>query len=1455
MNRGRGGRRRPRSRGMDVSYNRAWTRFMEQQAQLLAVAEAEGRKKRRIEREKRQLKRFNDMLEELEDEMDRWRAEQARRAREEQQRQEERRESDDDDDDEEPLDAPENGQQQQQQQQQDQGDMPSDDDSDSSGSSLDEEMEHFHIDNFKETEKSADGSYASFLKVARSSKILLVLSEGRFIDLARFHNLWDEVSHLDRMPFPRAIPFDAWQTDEGRLKIMQRWMYQLMHGNHRLGAMTLNTSEEEPTLDFDITDTRNAYFNCFLFVCFFLNERVRDKERDRHGFLFKTLIDEGTDPFADGVVWTRASADNVIDVRRSGLVKANPVIAAAMEMRFIMHSWLEDCKDDYDTEWHDTSSGTTIVIRTYGRNMKLSFALYFGDRNVFPHGACWFREFDELVDNAFPDGGICAVTNDSDYLCLIYTMIMGLIKIARPRYFQFKQRVSPNELDQFVHSGDPNLCIDALDIMRSAIIERRSAIANMIEESVGKSCMSTREARTFFEDIEREFLKDKHNAMDVVAGCVRDNGRCVVFPCYTSRRKTENRMLVCNLTFPNGLAHYVLVTNPRKLYQSEGKIFYSCHTCHNSFYTMSALQKHIVNRECVEEKGKQWHWASVGAQEMNEPGIEEGPPCPRCHLMFDNEFSANHHAKYCFMKNKTGSRYVELLPKEQLCLTGEPVEEDYNAEEGPEYKEIWYADFECSIDKETGEHTFMSYGMYADLGVGNGCAFYIGFDIGEFLDKLHDRATHNHRLNKGKVWVYFHNAMNYDANFILREVLSKEKYKKWCPKMLMKSSSQMQALRFTFRSNDGLCQIIIGDSFRFFSMSLERIVKCMKREGQGYEVNEKVFPAFFHVMTRHFEVSKPAANMILKKNLFPYKFFDSSRRLLTPIEEFRKIFEPKEENLQYFSDIVTVPDLQKNFPDFESVCRVFRVRKAGDYHNIYLACDVLQLADMFTEARGRLYTTHQIDITNYVGLPAATWHAFLRFNLDLRLPLYSATIYAEFFHSMTRGGVTSAPLRYAEADETHSIFYLDFNGLYPYAMSHYLYPDGGFNWYTPHTEDIERHRSINEWLLKEYFPRLEARGRGACLRVDLHIPVERHEYFDQYPPAPTHEILHDCYYNEDGSLYPFLQEWSNANGGAKMPVFRGLVATLDDKKEYGVHWRLLSWYIQHGVEVTKLYHCVEFCESDYLRGYISKNIELRNNVRAGDEYGKMLYKGMNNSLYGKTFEDTFNRGSWIIVRGKERLNGVLEEGNVLQMIPICEDCWFVKLDAEVVVLDKPTYIGACITEYAKLLMYELIYDRLPKAFATRNIELIYTDTDSVIIRVEHTRGMSSDELFEMAERNCPGLIGNLGGQVKSETGHDLIKRVIAIRSKVYAFETMKGETVKHAKGVEKSAQERQLTFDDYLNAIFTHVSIYTRNMQFRRKAGRISTEYVTKLSISVNDGKRLIEEDGIHTHAIGFKKE
>ena len=1125
-------------------------------------------------------------------------------------------------------------------------------------------------------------------------------------------------------------------------------------------------------------------------------------------------------------------------------------------------------RDDFQITWNGgVSSGTRVRLLNWGKPKSLNLlylTLYVKATHGQRPGARWTQAIEDFIRNTM-GSSVISVRNRDDDRCLLYCIIIGIfLKVCKGtnQIFGNKQMIEASEIYakstyMFSDKGDPvSVCLRHLSrclITPSYSTGEVDPIVEFVRDLDKKvsTMMSISGFREGFKEIEEKLIPNGVCGIDVYG--IDYNVNKHIYPLYVSKNREKVISLVCVTPPMAGFSHYCLINNFEKLLQrTGGKQFFSCSKCGECFYHKRLLQDHHCSADMdaagVMEGDGDYHYSVKYADP--EIDVVVGV-CPKCRLAFVNEFQYEYHKAHCLMKGITGYRHVQLVAYGDSpipTLTGEELDVE-NEDKHISQRRVLYADFESSIDPETGVHSFMSYGLYDwedDF-------FMWGYSLDKFMKKITEIAFKN---DEEHIYVYFHNAMGYDANFILKYVMKTPECANWGIQVIMKSSNRLQKLVFYIHQDDKRRVLHICDTFMFLTLSLEKIVGSIRKD--DLEANEENFSRFFQTFRRLYPtVSDEDIDHILRKNIFPYKFFTDSSKLDTHIDDFIKIFEPKEENLKFFSERVTLEDLQKSYDDTKHVIETFVCLSARDYHDLYLCCDVLQLADVFDRSMNILWESHHIHLTRYLGMPSASWAAFLRHDPSMKIPLYEDTFFAEFFKEMIRGGITSAPLRYAEADENHSIIYLDVNGLYPYVMQAYKFPCGRFM-----TVPLGWGPEESKVRLFELFEQFERESKGMCFCVDLHIPDSVKEVTDMYPFAPEHRRIFKEYFQGDGSktLTPFLQKWSEANDGETMSEFKGLVCTLYDKTKYNVHWRLLKFYMEHGVEVTKVYFGVSFDEGEYLRGYIRKNIEIRNGRK--DELGKTLYKLLGNSIYGKTFESPFKRNTYEIVRDPIRMEGLLEEGNIAAMTPIDDLGWIVKMDGEDIVLDKPTYIGACVCEFSKLHMYTLLYDKLAKIFPGTpddpGCRLVYTDTDSFIVRVKHppeVPGFDPPALFAYIKSCDPTLIGGIGGQVKSETGEDdTIKKIIALRSKVYAYKTLHKHLGKRAKGTTHDAQEMQLSWKSYKETLRNLRAFDTRSSLIQRATFNLTSEDVTRRSLSVNDGKRFICEDGIETFAFGNPK-
>ena len=128
---------------------------------------------------------------------------------------------------------------------------------------------------------------------------------------------------------------------------------------------------------------------------------------------------------------------------------------------------------------------------------------------------------------------------------------------------------------------------------------------------------------------------------------------------------------------------------------------------------------------------------------------------------------------------------------------------------------------------------------------------------------------------------------------------------------------------------------------------------------------------------------------------------------------------------------------------------------SGDYHDLYVQCDTLLVADEFENFRNNCLEIYRLDPVYFVSAPGLVWQACLK-KTEVKLELITDYDMLLMIEKGIRGGICQATHRYAKANnkymknydkniESSYIEYLDANNLYGWAMSQKL-PAKGFKW-------------------------------------------------------------------------------------------------------------------------------------------------------------------------------------------------------------------------------------------------------------------------------------------------------------------------------------------------------------------------------------------------------------------------
>ena len=316
-----------------------------------------------------------------------------------------------------------------------------------------------------------------------------------------------------------------------------------------------------------------------------------------------------------------------------------------------------------------------------------------------------------------------------------------------------------------------------------------------------------------------------------------------------------------------------------------------------------------------------------------------------------------------------------------------------------------------------------------------------------------------------------------------------------------------------------------------------------------------------------------------------------------------------------------------------------------------------------------------------------------------------------------------------------------------------------------------------------------------------------------------------------------------------------LVCNLRDKKNCVVHISVLKQVLDHGLKLRKVHRVIEFNQKAWLKEYIDVNTELRK--KASNDFKKDFFKLMNNAVFGKTMENVRKHCDIKLVKTDHRRNKLVSEPNYHTMKLIEENLAIIEMKKVKVKMNKPIYLGLCILEISKIIMYEFWYDYVKNKYGNK-ARLCYTDTDIFVINIKTNyfyKDISQDvnERFDTSnytfDRPLPkGKNKKVIWLMKDELGGGIIAEFVALRPKTYSYITNYFTELKKAKGTKKCVVKKMLRFSDYKNCLFSNGKVLKSQQRFKSENHSVYTENINKIALSCNDDKRFVTSDGITSY-------
>ena len=246
-------------------------------------------------------------------------------------------------------------------------------------------------------------------------------------------------------------------------------------------------------------------------------------------------------------------------------------------------------------------------------------------------------------------------------------------------------------------------------------------------------------------------------------------------------------------------------------------------------------------------------------------------------------------------------------------------------------------------------------------------------------------------------------------------------------------------------------------------------------------------------------------------------------------------------------------------------------------------------------------------------------------------------------------------------------------------------------------------RKLNEKVDQTKLLNGVAQGKfTGALEVDIEVPDTHYNYFEEFSPLfVTSEIKVE-------DLSPEQRESLPEKLKSKVQLVPGMKA-----EKVLIDSSLLKWYMEHGLQVTKVHCAIEFQYAPIFNEFIDTRTEKRREATlAGNVSEAALHKLIANSAYGCTL---LNKEKYVRIAYADVNNLVAHhhrKGTFLRSRMLTPRLAEVEHEHNKVQHDIPTQLGYTILQGGKLRMLQFYFDCLDYFLDRSDFQLVEVDTDS-----------------------------------------------------------------------------------------------------------------------------------------------
>ena len=253
---------------------------------------------------------------------------------------------------------------------------------------------------------------------------------------------------------------------------------------------------------------------------------------------------------------------------------------------------------------------------------------------------------------------------------------------------------------------------------------------------------------------------------------------------------------------------------------------------------------------------------------------------------------------------------------------------------------------------------------------------------------------------------------------------------------------------------------------------------------------------------------------------------------------------------------------------------------------------------------------------------------------------------------------------------------------------------------------------------------------------------------------------------------------------------------------------------------------------------------------------------MNNSVFSKTMENLCKRVDVRLVTNEKKLLKLTSKPTHVSSKIFNENLVAVHQIKETLTLNRPAYVGMCILDLSKTLMYDFHYNYIKNKYGDR-VKLLFTDTDSLTYEIE-AEDVYQDiwydkDKFDNSDypENSPyhdKINKKVIGKFKDEATSIPIVEVVSLKSKMYSYIKSDEKGGKTVKGIKKNVIKNDLKHEDYKNVLLNNEQLHHKMKTIRSQKHQLGSYEINKVSLSCFDDKCYIHNNGITSYAYGHHK-